>query len=100
MPREPRHDHGRRGRGERARQREQLGDGSFAAVRPVEPDRDERGDDEQCEAQLEIDVAAAERGRAHERDEGADRKRRPQRELSESWDPGSSAAHEGSQRRR
>ena len=64
-------EHGR-GRRERAGGREQLGDRALRPLGPVDPERDAGREHEEREAELEVEVAAAERRVAHERHERAD----------------------------
>ena len=56
-----------------------LGDRAVLALGPVDPERDPGRDAEQREAELEVDVAAPERGHAEQRDERPDVEGRPQR---------------------
>ena len=60
---------------------EQLGDRALLALGPVDPERDARREREQREADLQVEEAAAERRRAHQRHERADVDPRAQREL-------------------
>ena len=62
-----RNEQGRAGREERAADREQLGDRTLLPLRPVEPERDRRSDDEERKAQLEPEEAATESRVADER---------------------------------
>ena len=57
----------------------QLGDRAVLALRAVDPERDPRGDAEQREAELEVDVAAPERRHPEQRHERADVEHRAQR---------------------
>ena len=63
----------------RAEAAEELGDRAVLALGPVDPERDPRGDAEEREADLHVDVAAPERRHAEQRHERADVEDRAQR---------------------
>ena len=73
-------EHGGRG-GQGPAERQELGDGSMLALRPVDRDRDSAGEREEREQELEVDVAAPERVGAQEREQRAELPPRAQREL-------------------
>ena len=62
-----RDEQGGAGREERTPEGEQLGDRPPLPLGPVDPERDCPGDDEECEGQLEIEIASTEGRVAHER---------------------------------
>ena len=75
------HDQDRRGGERGAAGREQLGDRALRPLGPVDPERDRRCGDEQREAELEVEVAAAERRDVQQRHERAEVRHRAQREV-------------------
>ena len=81
MARQPGHQQNRGRPRERAPDSEDLRDRALPAFGAVDPQREPCGDDEEREHELEVGIAAAERGGAEERDERANVEDRAQSEL-------------------
>ena len=75
-------EHGDRGE-QRAGDGGEFGDRALLPVRAVDPQRDPSGDTEQREAQLEVDVSAAERRHPEQRDERPEIEHRAQRVVGD-----------------
>ena len=75
------HEQRRRPREGDADDREELRDRALLSLGTIDPDRSDRGSDEEREADPEIDVAAPERGDADERNKRAEREERTKREV-------------------